>query len=179
MSERIHLGFVDREVEVGLHAAYLWRTTEEFDRAVRFLDRGLRDGHHCVVFGHAEANQRVRTVLRDRGHDFTGLVRAGRMSLMGGSLSASTLFSSLILTVSRALDHDFPVVRILGNLGWHQERWPSADDLLELETDVGRLVRNRPVAVLCLYDHSLPSEILDTAGRSAHGLVFEAARLDE
>ena len=59
----IPLGFRDENVAVGDHIAYFWETPAQFHEGVRFLELGLDGGDFCVIFGHDDANQRVREIL--------------------------------------------------------------------------------------------------------------------
>ena len=61
------LGPRDELVAAGDHIAYFWETPKDFREGVGFLDVGLERGDFCVIFGHADANGRVREVLAERG----------------------------------------------------------------------------------------------------------------
>ena len=65
----VNLGISDERVAVSDHIAYFWETEEQFADAVRFLEVGFLGTDHGVVFGHADANAKVLSVL-----SFTGLI---------------------------------------------------------------------------------------------------------
>ena len=64
-TKKIALGISEDEVPLGSHLVHFWRTEEEFECGVRFLQLGIADrSQYCVLFGHDEANQRVVETLR-------------------------------------------------------------------------------------------------------------------
>ena len=58
----VRLGLHDEHAKVGDHIAYFWETPGEFAAAVTFLEVGLDLGDCCVIFGHDEANAKVRAL---------------------------------------------------------------------------------------------------------------------
>jgi PAS domain S-box-containing protein len=66
--DKIALGISEDEVPLGSHAIHFWKTEEEFERGVRFLEAGIPDEtQYCVLFGHDEANTTREFLLHGRG----------------------------------------------------------------------------------------------------------------
>ena len=62
------MGITGDRVPLGSHRIYFWESEHEFARGVRFFYPGLRQGEHCIAFGHDEALDRVQQVLRSEGY---------------------------------------------------------------------------------------------------------------
>ena len=100
---KIPLGITNDEVALGSHLIHFWRSDEEFERGVRFLELGIADeSQYCVLFGHDEANQRVLEILRKTGCDMDQLLHEGRVVVLRRESPASvtlenTVSGSLVL----------------------------------------------------------------------------------
>lgn len=151
-SATVPLGARDEMVEVGAHVAYIWETPEEFAEAVGFLIRGVRDGDHCVIFGHDEANEEVARLLADNGFDVPHLEQAGRLTILGGREHGDMMLSEIGATFKRAQDKGARLIRLLGNIGWSRPGWPADRDILAFEAKVTGAAKLFPSVVMCMYD---------------------------
>lgn len=148
----VPLGTHHETVAVGDHIAYVWETPAEFAEAVGFLSRGIRDGDHCVIFGHDEANAEVARVLAENGFDVAGLEQAGRLTVLGGREQGDMLLSEIGATFQRARDNGAPLIRLLGNIGWSRPGWPADRDIFAFEAKVTGAAKLFPSVVMCMYD---------------------------
>ena len=148
----VPLGTRDETVEIGDHIAYIWESPAEFEEAVGFLSRGIRDGDHCVIFGHDEANAEVARVLTRNGFDVPHLERAGRLTILGGREHGAMMLSEIGATFQRAQENGAPLIRLLGNIGWSRPGWPEDADILAFEAKVTGAAKLFPSVVMCLYD---------------------------
>lgn len=151
-SSPVALGARDETVAVGAHIAYIWETRAEFAEAVGFLTRGIRDGDHCVIFGHDEANAEVAQVLAENGFDVRRLEEAGRLTILGGREHADMMLSEIGAAFKRAQDNGAPLIRLLGNIGWSRPGWPADRDILAFEAKVTGAAKLFPSVVMCMYD---------------------------
>ena len=149
---QVALGARDETVQVGDHVAYIWETPAEFAEAVGFLIRGIRDGDHCVIFGHDEANAEVARVLTENGFDVDHLERAGRLTTLGGREHGDMMLNEIGATFQRAQDAGAPLIRLLGNIGWSRPGWPADRDILAFEAKVTGAAKLFPSVVMCMYD---------------------------
>lgn len=148
----IPLGLRDELVAAGDHIAYFCETPKDFREGVGFLDAGLERGDFCVIFGHADANRRVREVLAERGYDVSRLQNQGRLAIVDGQTTAAKLLSTIGDVFTDALERGATLIRLLGNIGWTHTGWPDEVDLLEFEARVTTAAKRFPCVVVCMYD---------------------------
>ncbi|MDQ6769118.1 MAG: MEDS domain-containing protein, partial [Gemmatimonadota bacterium] len=79
----------------GDHVAYFWENEEDFARGVRFLELGLREGDHCIVFGYDEANSKVLQLLQASELPVQDLIDAGHLALLGGRDSSDAMLEEI------------------------------------------------------------------------------------
>ncbi len=167
------LGFEEEQISHHAHVAYFWETDEEFADAVAFLAVGLQGKDHCVIFGHEEANQTVCEILAERGFDIKALQAQRRLSLLGGSSSGDEILNSIANIFEQAIAEGAQLVRLLGNIGWFKENWPSEDDLLVFEAKVTEATKHFPCVVVCMYDiRALPGAVVHHGGFETHPLIL-------
>ena len=150
----VDLGISDEHVAVSDHIAYFWETEEQFADAVRFLEVGFRGADHGVVFGHPDANAKVLSILKSHGFDHEKLGTDGRLTVLGGKPSGDDMLTEVGGAFQRAIDTGAPLVRLLGNLGWGHQDWPTDLDILEFESKVTGACRSFPCVVVCMYDYT-------------------------
>jgi len=148
----IPLGIRDEFVAVSDHIAYFWETEQEFAEAVAFLEYGLNGNDSCVVFGHARANSKVLGILQSHGFNTKELADLGRLIVLSGKPSGNDMLAEIGGVFQKAIDAGAGLVRLLGNIGWGHEGWPTELDILEFEARVTLACRNFPCVVVCMYD---------------------------
>jgi hypothetical protein len=99
---------------------------------------GLERGDFCVIFGHADANGRVREVLAERGYDVSRLQNQGTLAIVDGQTTAAKLLSTIDDVFTDALERGATLIRLLGNIGWTHAGWPDEGDLLKFEASDDR-----------------------------------------
>jgi MEDS: MEthanogen/methylotroph, DcmR Sensory domain len=114
----IELGIRGERVSSGDHIAYFWQNEGEFAEGVKFIETGLRGEDHCVLFGYEEANDRVCSVLSERGFDVGALEAAGRLTLLGGESDGDLMLSNIAASFAAPLKRGAKLIRLLGNIGW-------------------------------------------------------------
>lgn len=156
----------------GDHIAYFWESDEDFRRGTKFLEVGIEDGDHAVVFGHEEANERVLDVLRSAGVPVEDLIRRDRLVVVGALPTGEATLQQLGATFGRMLDRGASRFRLLGNIGWGRSGWPSETDLLAFESRVTRAIGDLPCVVVCMYDiASLSGRIMVHGAFETHPLT--------
>lgn len=164
---------MNETVSVGDHVAYVWETDAEFEEAVAFLERGIRDGDHCVVFGHDEANAAVLDVLVSHGFDPSHLEASGRLTVLGGRESGDMMLGEIGAAFQRATDAGANLIRLLGNIGWSRPGWPEDRDILVFEAKVTGAAKLFPSVVVCMYDaKSLSGNVMLHGCFETHPLVI-------
>lgn len=173
--DKIALGITEDEVSLGSHLVHFWRTDEEFERGVRFLQLGMANGsEYCVLFGHDEANQRVLEELQRASHDLARAQRDGRLVILRRESSASVTLAKIEDAFSSAVRKGAKAIRYLGNLGMGRDPLPGrgADELIEIETGATALALRYPCVIVCMYDvNTVSGHLLLNAGFGTHPLT--------
>jgi len=123
---KIALGITEDEVPLGSHLLHCWRTDEEFESGVRFLQLGLADpSQYSVLFGHDEANRRVLDILRKTSDDVDRVIAEGRLVILPRDSSASIALARIEDAFSAAVRKGAAAIRYLGNLGMGRDPLPG------------------------------------------------------
>jgi hypothetical protein len=175
LTNKIALGITEDQVTLGSHLIHFWRTQEEFERGVRFLELGMADqSHYCVLFGHDEANRRVLEILRSKGHDVESALQEGRLVILRRESSASATLENIEAAFSAAVHKGATTIRYLGNLGMGQAPLPGrgADEVIDLENGATLLALRYPCVVVCMYDvNTVSGALVLNAGFGTHSLA--------
>jgi hypothetical protein len=176
--DKIALGITDDKVPLGSHLIHFWKTPEEFECGVRFLELGIaNESEYCVLFGHDEANDRVLQILEKKGHDLDRLRREGRLVALRREASASETLTNIETAFSTAVRKGAKAIRYLGNLGIGRDPLPGrgADEVIELETGATALALRYPCVMVCMYDvNTVSGHLLLNAGFGTHPLTVWA-----
>ena len=172
-AHQIPLGITLDSVALGSHLIYFLETDEEFERGVRFLYPGLGRGEHCIVFGHDEAIEKVKNVLRARGFDPDDLVQQLQLTVLRRQSSADGTLSDIADIVRAAVGAGATAVRFLGNLGMGQVALPAGeDDVVDLECRVSSAIQGLPCVIVCMYDvRTLSGRLILNGGLKTHRLA--------
>lgn len=169
----VPIGLRGEHVEVGSHVAYFWESDAEFRDGVRFLTEGLAAGDFCVIFGHEDANQRVCGVLREEGLDCGQLSRDNRICILSGDKDPTAMLQSIGQAFARAIEEGATLIRLLGNIGWGRDSWPSERDIMEFEAKVTGAAKSFPCVVVCMYDvQSLSGKVIVHGAFETHPLTI-------
>lgn len=169
----ISLGLHNEHAKVGDHIAYFWETSAEFTEGVRFLEVGLDLGDCCVIFGHDEANAKVRAHLVERGYNCGRLESQGQLIVVPGKPVGSQMLEHIGAVFTQAIARGATLIRLLGNIGWGKEGWPNENDILEFEAKVTGAAKQFPCVVVCMYDvRALPGRVMVHGAFETHPLTF-------
>ena len=170
---KIPLGIHDEEVAVGSHIAYFWENEKEFNAGVRFLGVGLENGDFCVIFGHDEGNRRVVERLNALGYDCNSFRRRNRLAIVSGHPDAGQMLTNIGETFANAIKEGTTLIRLLGNIGWGHDGWPSEDDILAFESRVTGAARQFPCVIVCMYDvRALPGRVVVHGAFETHPMTI-------
>ena len=180
---KIPLGITEDQVELGTHLIHFWRTQEEFECGVRFLELGMADeSQYCVLFGHDEANQRVLEIVRSKGYDVDRAIDEGRLVILRREFSAAVTLENIEMAFSTAVRKGATAIRYLGNLGMGQAPLPGrgADEVIDLEKGGTLLALRYPCVILCMYDvNTVSGSLLLNAGFGTHSHAVSRGALQE
>lgn len=173
--DKIALGITEDEVPLGSHLIHFWRTDDEFERGVRFLELGIGDeSQYCVLFGHDEANDRVLAILRKTGLDLDRIIQEGRLVILRRESSALATLAGIESAFSKAAGRGATAIRYLGNLGMGHAPLPGrgADEVVELESGATMLADRYPCVIVCMYDiNTVSGHLILDGGFGTHPLA--------
>jgi len=176
MSEStIALGITEDEVPLGSHLIHFWKTDEEFESGVRFLQLGINnESEYCVLFGHDEANARVLETLRKTARDLDSALGERRLVVLRRESSASATVANIEVLFENAIRSGATAIRYLGILGMGSDPLPGrgASEVVELETSVTALAHRYPCVMVCMYDvNTVSGHLLLASGFATHPLA--------
>lgn len=169
----IPVGITQDRVSLGSHLIYFWENDDDFERGVRFLYPGIGQGEHCIAFGHDEALEKVRAILRNKGYDPEELVRRREITFLRRHANAQTTLSDISDVMQAAMRSGVKAIRFLGNLGMGRDPLPAGeDDVLELEAKASTLISGLPAVIVCMYDvRTLSGRLIMKGGLQSHHLT--------
>lgn len=172
--ELIPMGITEDRVALGSHLIYFWDSDQDFRRGVKFLNAGLGNGDHCIVFGHDEAIERVLTCLAGDEFDTASLIRNLQLTVLPRRKSAQETLDDIGDVVHAALRAGSKAVRFLGNLGMGRDPLPAGeDDVLDLECRATSLITPLPCVIVCMYDaNTVSGKLMLSGGLRSHHLAI-------
>jgi MEDS: MEthanogen/methylotroph, DcmR Sensory domain len=172
---KIPLGITGDDVALGSHLVHFWKTDDEFESGVRFLQLGIDNPtEYSVLFGHDEANERVLEILRRTHPDLDHALRQDRLVILRRDSSASVTLAKIKDAFSSAVRKGATAIRYLGNLGIGRDALPGrgASEVIELETGVTALAHRYPCVMVCMYDvNTVSGHLLLASGFATHPLA--------
>jgi DcmR-like sensory protein len=141
----------------------------------------LGRGEHCIIFGHDEAIEKVKSVLRTRGFDPDALIQKLQLTVLRRQSSAAGTLSDIADTVQAAVRAGASAVRFLGNLGMGRAALPAGEnDVVDLECKVSSVIQGLPCVIVCMYDVStLSGRLILNGGLKTHRLAVGSDGLRE
>lgn len=174
----VPLGVSNALAAPGDHIGYLGDDDRDLDETTGFLAEGIERDEVCLLLGHDAANAQVLATLERRGLPVDELRRRDRFHAVSGRQPVNALSDEIRGRVRAAVDAGFPMVRVLGHLGWGHPGWPAEQEILSFEAGLTDAVRNLPAVVLCAYDlRKLSTRQLMLGGLECHALTLRRGTL--
>jgi PAS domain S-box-containing protein len=160
----VELGIGGWRVPLHSHIAYLWETKRDFEEAVGFITAGLEGSDHCVVVGDEGETRRVLSILEKRRIPAKNLQDRERLTLVRPAPSAQEFLDRFSRAFEAALVAGASRIRLMGNVGWNRESWPTNAELLSFEARVNEIAEQFPCVLLCLHEVSALSGVIARHG---------------
>jgi hypothetical protein len=180
---KIPLGITEDEVALGSHLVHFWKTDDEFDSGVRFLQLGIdSESEYCVLFGHDEANTRVLDTLRKTARNLDRALEEQRLVVVRRESPAAVTLANIEALFETAVQRGATAIRHLGILGIGSNPLPGkgANEVIELETAVTGLALRYPSVMVCMYDvNTVSGHLLLASGFATHPLAVWGDALKE
>lgn len=173
--KKVLLGIHGKDVAVDecAHIAFFWETERQFKDAVGFLEVGFHEQDHGVVFGYEDANEKVLSILQERGLNVEQLIAKGRLSVLEAESTGDATLQKIGDIFKKALEGGAPLIRLLGNIGWHRPKWPDETDILAFEAKVTAAARAFPCVIVCMYDvNALSGKVIMRGGLETHPVTI-------
>ena len=148
----VELGIADETVAAGDHIAYFYESDAEFERALGFIELGLKGQDHCIIFGIPEDTDRALDVLNRRGWNTADLLSAGRISVLQPDSTCDGTIENVSAHFQRVLDSGAPFIRFLGNAAVGRVGWLPDDEFYLLEATVSAASLTLPCVAICMFD---------------------------
>ncbi|MGM0444524.1 MAG: MEDS domain-containing protein [Fibrobacterota bacterium] len=162
MKEMTSLGFARDKVPVGTHICLVYTTEEErCDTMLKFLLSGITGDEKSSCFSEKLSEETLRTYLREQGISYDERKSADLIRLCGtsevyfqdGRFDPERMLNN-ISAFYAAGEQEGRHSRIIGEMTEEILRTPGGERLMEYESRVTLLVREKPVTTICQYDAS-------------------------
>lgn len=149
------------ELRPGDHACLTFSDPDErLDIVAAFVDDGLRTGQRVHCYTDSLAPRVLVTELTGRGLAVEESLRQGRLRvascaetyLASGSFEAGRMLDVLAQDIDRAHRDGYSGLRITGDMCWALRPVAGVEQLVEYESEVGRLLAAGRAMAICQYD---------------------------
>ena len=152
LRSQIALGIAEETVYAGDHIAYFYESDADFERALGFIELGLKGGDHCIIFGVPEDTDRAVQVLERRGWNTGDLLSTSRLSVLRPAATCDETMQRVSAHFQGILEAGAPFIRFLGNAAVGREGWPSEEEFYLLEATVSAASLSLPCVAICMFD---------------------------
>lgn len=163
-TEVVSLGFTDEKVPEGTHICLVFTTEQErVDSLLKFLLAGLQTNERTVCFSEKLTEETVKDYLAENNISYNESKAQKAISLSGtseiyfqdGIFDPDRMLNTLAAFYDEALELGFTASRVIGEMSPEIQTIPGGERLLEYESRVSILLRDRPVTTVCQYNAHL------------------------
>lgn len=157
----ISLGFTDQPFPPGVHICQIYSSDEERQEALlHVISSGLRAGERTACFSEHAQEDAIREFLGNYGVNYDEARSKGAFSLAGtsevyfqdGRFDPQRMLTLLTRFHDGAMAEGYPGARVIGEMTPEVQHVEGGSQLLEYESRVTMLLRERPVTAVCQYD---------------------------
>lgn len=157
----VPMGFTSEKIPKGTHMCLVFSSEEErLDSLLKFLLSGLKNNERCSCFTENLKEQDLRDFLEDNGINYAEKKEIDGIQLSGtnevyfpeGSFNPDTMLNLLSNFYTESNDLGFHSARVIGEMEPRIETIPGGDRLLEYESRVSLLVKEKPITTICQYN---------------------------
>ncbi len=155
---------------------------QQYEVLSPYFQEGLANGEEvlCIMEGHCIGDHRAR--LNARGIDVAAKEGSGQLKtltsddtyLAGGSFDKDRMYAILAERLGDLQSTGFTGIRTCGDMEWALRNMPGTEELMEYESEVNRLLVDRPNATfVCVYDANRVTgrAMLDILGTHSHVVI--------
>ncbi len=160
----VSLGFTQEKVPAGTHICLVFSTEEDrVDSLLKFMLAGLQTNERTACFSEKLTEETVRNYLAENNLSYDECKAQKAISLSGASevyfqdgvFDPDRMLNTLAAFYDEAQQLGFSFSRVIGEMSSEIQTIPGGERLLEYESRVSILLRDRPVTTVCQYNAKL------------------------
>jgi hypothetical protein len=157
----ISLGFTDKKVPAGYHICQIYSDEHERrDSLLKYLVSGLQTGERTACFSEKVDEEDLReffsqyNISYDECKQKKAIVLSGTNNVyfQNNMFDPDRMVSTLTDYHQESLTLGFPNARVIGEMTPEIQNVPGGNRLLEYESRVSMLLKERPITAVCQYD---------------------------
>lgn len=163
-SHEVLLGFTNKKVPEGTHMCLVFTDEQErIDSMLKFLLSGLQSDERVACFSERVTEDEVRHFFKENNISYDERKSASAISISGTSevYFHENKFDPerMLATIAQYYDDSktmgFSASRVIGEMVPEVEKIEGGDRLLEYESRITMLLREKPITAVCQYDANL------------------------
>jgi hypothetical protein len=160
----ISLGFTTERFPAGVHICQIFsEDAEREDALLRFVQSGLESGERTSCFSDNATAPMVAEHLARHGLSYEGRCASGALTMAATrdiyvedeKFEPQRMIELLTRYYDDSVHDGYPAARVIGEMTPEVQHAPGGSRLLEYESKVSVLQRDRPVSCVCQYDARL------------------------
>ena len=157
----VSLGFTEERFPAGVHICQIYGDDGEREESLlRFVLAGLKSGERVACFSERAPEATVSDWLGTHGVSCGAARESGAFTLTGtrdvyfesGRFDPDRMLGVLSEYYDDSRRRGYPAARVIGEMMPEVQRVPGGDRLMEYESRVSLMLRERPVTAVCQYD---------------------------
>jgi len=160
-NNHVSLGFVNEKVAAGTHICLIYSNEEErTDSLLKFLLSGLESGERTICFSEEMDEETVRDFFLKNNISYDESKEKNAITLSevrevyfkDGVFDPERMLKNLENFYDESKEMNFKGSRVIGEMLPEVQTIPGGNRLLEYESRVSILLRERPVTTVCQYN---------------------------
>lgn len=157
----ISLGFTDGRFPAGVHICQIFSEDQECEEALlKFVQSGLEAGERTSCFSDRLSPAGLGDHLAQFGISYVERTARGALTLTGTAdiylrdhrFEPERMLQTLATYYDESVREGYPAARVIGEMSAEIQHVPGGSRLLEYESKVSLLQRDRPITCVCQYD---------------------------
>ncbi len=159
--QNVSLGFTEDAVPEGTHMCLVFTKEEErVNSLLKFLLSGLENNERCACFTERISEEDIRKYLESnrisykecQDRDSVSVSKTNEVYFPENSFEPERMLSLLSDFYDDSEKLGFSACRVIGEMEPRIERISGGERLLEYESKVSLLVKEKPITTICQYD---------------------------
>ena len=157
----VPLGFTDDKVCAGAHICQIYSDDDErIDSLLKFMLSGVQTGERTICFSENMDEETLEAYFSKHQISYDAYKQKHAIALSGvrdvyfqdNVFDPDRMLNTLTNYHQESLELGFPAARVIGDMAPEVQTISGGERLLEYESKVSMLLRERPVTSVCQYD---------------------------